>query len=462
MQSHPSLELRQRQYLALTPQLQQSIRFLQLSTHELGQEIAQALLDNPLLEREPEYDIDAGIAEVQAVPVARDEWMSAGAARGASSSGDVAEMPEKAVAETLSLHLLRQLHATRVGHRDRVLVSLLIDELDEHGYLATSLAEVSACLPPELDVQQEELHAALSLLQSFDPPGVGATTLADCLLLQLRLLKPEDQAVLACAQTIAAQHLDLLALGNMNRLREALGCDAVTLQAAHALLLHLEPRPGRPWATSTADYVIPEVLVRKQHGTWQVSINPAVLPRLRVNSHYESLLTTAPAAPAMQDQLQQARGLIRNVHQRFLTLARVAQAIVDHQQAFFEQGPAAMRPLLLRDIALALDMHESTVSRATRLKYAQTPWGVIELKQLFGSALQTEDGVSTSATAVLAQIRALIEREPANKPLSDNKIAQHLAQQGVVIARRTVAKYREEAGIPSATQRRARAAAQSD
>ncbi|MBP6020944.1 MAG: RNA polymerase factor sigma-54 [Burkholderiaceae bacterium] len=462
MQSHQSLELRQGQHLALTPQLQQSIRFLQLSTHELGQEIAQALLDNPLLEREPEYDIDAGVAEVEAVPIVRDEWMSTGAARGATSSGDAAEMPENAVAETLSQHLLRQLHATRVEHRDRVLVSLLIAELDDSGYLATSLAEIAACLPPELDVQYEELHAALSLLQSFDPPGVGATSLADCLLLQLRLLEDEDQAVLTCTQTIAAQHLDLLATGNVNRLRETLGCDASTLHAAHALLLRMEPRPGGPWAASTADYVVPEVLVSKQRGTWQASVNPTVLPRLRVNNHYESLLATAPAAPALQDQLQQARGLIRNVHQRFLTLTRVAQAIVDHQREFFEQGPAAMRPLLLRDIAQALEMHESTVSRATRLKYAQTPWGVIELKQLFGSALQTDDGVSTSATAVQVQIRALIDQEPSHKPLSDNKIAEHLAELGVVIARRTVAKYREEAGIAPAIQRRARAAAQGD
>ncbi|NYT64379.1 RNA polymerase factor sigma-54 [Alcaligenaceae bacterium] len=461
MQSYPSLELRQGQYLALTPQLQQSLRFLQLSTYELNQEIALALQDNPLLEREPEYDTDAGVAEVQDVVVARDDWMSTGATRGATSGNDAGEMPESAELETLSQHLLRQLSATRLGHKDRALVSLLIDELDEHGYLLTPLAEIADCLPPEADVQPIELQAALNLLQSFDPPGVGAVSLADCLQLQLRLLEHTDALVLACAQAIASRHLDLLATGNMNRLRDALGCDAAILQAAHGVLLGLEPRPGRPWATAVADYVVPEVLISKQQKGWQVSINPMVLPRLRVNHDYESMLAMAPAVPAMHEQLQQAKGLIRNVHQRYLTLARVAQAIVNHQQDFFELGPVAMRPLLLRDIALTLDMHESTVSRATRQKYAQTPWGVIELKQLFGAALQTQDGASTSATAIQAQIRELIQQEPEKKPLSDSAITERLAQQGIAIARRTVAKYREDVGIPSAMQRRARAAAQS-
>lgn len=468
MQSRQSLELRQRQQLALTPQLQQSIRFLQLSTHELEQEIAQALLDNPLLERDPEYDTDAGVAEAVESPIVRDEWMATGSAKGATSSEDDIVRPETALDETLEEHLLRQLHTTRASARDCALVSLLIAELDDSGYMATPLEEIINCLPPSVGVNAAELHAALRLLQSFDPAGVGATSLADCLLLQLgRLsetsadLRPSTE-VLACASAIAASHLDLLASGKLNRLRETLMCSTDTLQAAHTLLLRLNPRPAGQWTAVAADYVIPEILVRKVGGKWLASVNPSVLPRLRVNTAYESLLANLPAAPAMQGQLQQAHGLIRNVHQRFLTLARVAQAIVDRQSAFFEQGAMAMRPLLLRDIAFELEMHESTVSRATRLKYAQTPWGVIELKQLFGAALPSEGGNTTSATAVQSQIRALIAQEPAGKPLSDSKIVQCLEQQGVVIARRTVAKYREAAGIEPAIQRRVRAAAQRD
>lgn len=463
MQSRQTLDLRQGQQLALTPQLQQSIRFLQLSTHELSQEIAQALLDNPLLERETEYDTDGESAKVTHDTAHHDEWMATSRVRGATSSEDDNAIPEAGSVTTLAEHLLRQLHATRLGHRDRVLVNLLIDELDDKGYLIPSLDDIAACLPPELQVLDTELQAALRLLQSFDPAGVGAGSLSDCLLLQLQTLRfsgkaqIHDQQVLDCAIQIATHHLELLATGNVNRVRQALGCDISTFQAAHALLLGLNPRPGAAWSRDVADYVVPEVIVRKERGRWLASINPDVLPRLRVNSLYASLLSQTDGGEPLKGQLQQAQGLIRHVHQRFVTLERVAQAIINSQHDFFELGPQAMRPLLLRDIALLLDMHESTVSRATRQKYAQTPWGVIELKQLFGTALHTEQGDATSATAVQAKIRALIQQEPASKPWSDSKLVEQLAQQGVVLARRTVAKYREAAGIEPAILRRSRA-----
>lgn len=463
MQSRQSLDLRQRQQLALTPQLQQSIRFLQLSTYELSQEIAQALLDNPMLERETEYDIVAESAKVTNETSHHDEWMSTGRVRGASSSGDDFVRPEVGSSISLADHLLHQLHATRVGDRDRALVSLLIAELDDNGYLTLPLTEVAQCLPAELSVLDSELQTALRLLQSFDPIGVGATSLADCLLLQLHAMRlsadaqPLDVQALNCATQIATHYLELLATGNLNRLRQALDCDASILHTAHAMLLALNPRPGAAWSVAVADYVVPEVIVRKSRGLWLASINPDVQPRLRVNTLYESMVNQAAGDDVLKGQLHQAHGLIRHVHQRFVTLERVAQAIVNSQHEFFEQGPQAMRPLLLRDIAMLLEMHESTVSRATRQKYAQTPWGVIELKQLFGTALATEQGDATSAKAVQAKIKVLIGQELASKPMSDSKITEQLALQGVVLARRTVAKYREAAGIESAIMRRSRA-----
>lgn len=466
MQSRQSLELRQHQQLALTPQLQQSIRFLQLSAQELELELAQALLENPMLEHEEQYDIDAADTVADEAQAHEERWpLGLSGRAGNNNADDEPTRPESALAETLQGHLLEQLHLTRAQPRDCALVGLLIDELDQNGYLPTPLDDILQYLPAELAVDIDELQAALRLLQSFDPPGVGATSLADCLCLQLKQLQgaqtPVPAEILACAAQIAGQHLGVLASGNLNRLREALACDQQTLRAAHALLLQLEPRPARNWATSTADYVTPDVLVRRVKHRWQASLNPAVMPKLRINSIYESLLDQIPAAPAMQGQLQQAHGLIKSMNQRFVTILRVTQAIVGRQQEFFEQGLGAMRPLLLRDIAQELELHESTVSRATRQKYVQTPWGVIELKRFFGGALQTDDGETTSATAVRSLILKLVGEESSKKPLSDSQIAVRLAQQGVVIARRTVAKYREAAGIEPAILRKARAALES-
>jgi RNA polymerase sigma-54 factor len=464
MHSRQSLELRQHQQLALTPQLQQSIRFLQLSAQELELEVAQALIENPMLEPEQEYDIDAADAVAARAQEQEERWNAPGSPSraGNNNSDDEPTRPESALFHTLQDHLLQQLHLTRALPRDCALVELLIDELDENGYLPTSLEDIALCLPAELGVDADELQAALRLLQSFDPPGVGATSLGDCLCLQLqpRQFTADSRPspdVLECARQIACRHLALLASGNLIKLRDALACDQQTLRAAHNLLLQLEPRPARNWAPAVADYVTPDVIVRKINGRWQASLNPAVVPRLRINSVYETLLEQAPAAPAMQNQLQQAHGLIRSVNQRFVTILRVTQAIVDRQQDYFERGVGAMRPLLLRDIALHLELHESTVSRATRQKYAQTPWGVIELKRFFGTAVHTDDGESTSATAVRTLILKLVSEESGKKPLSDNQIAQRLAEQGVVIARRTVAKYREAAGIEPAILRKARA-----
>lgn len=462
MHTRQSLELRQQQQLALTPQLQQSIRFLQLSAQDLETEVAQALLENPLLEREEEYDTvgDAAVAS-QDNAAQEDRWLMSSAGRRQGESMDDADRPEAELPQTLRSHLREQLRLTRAGERDCALVELLIEELDDSGYLSTSLKETHAFLPPELHVDLDELTTALRLLQSFDPAGVGARSLSECLLLQLKVVElnhNEDEAALTCAREIAEHHLSVLGTGNLNKLRDILALPMPVVRAAHALLLRLEPRPGRNWAGEAADYVTPDVVVRKTGGRWLAVLNPAVVPKVRINAVYEELLAQSQSSPELQAQLQQAQGVVKSVNQRFMTIMRVAQAIVDEQTAYFEKGVEAMRPMVLRDIAQNLGMHESTVSRATRNKYAQTPWGVIELKDFFSSSLQTDDGESTSATAVRSLIAKLVSEEPAHKPLSDAKIADLLAAQGVVIARRTVAKYREAAGIEPAIMRKARAA----
>lgn len=463
MHTRQSLELRQQQQLALTPQLQQSIRFLQLSAQELELEVAQALQDNPLLERGEEYDIDAETAVAPDHDEGREDRLlfSGTPGRRTGEAEDDAERPEAELPFTLRDHLHEQLRLTRAGERDAALVSLLIDELDDNGYLHTALEEIGAMLPSQLGVEADELNTALRLLQSFDPPGVGARSLAECLMLQLRqpaLQEAVDPETLACAGRVAAEQLSVLATGNLNRLREILGVPMPVLRAAHALLLRLEPRPGRNWAGTAADYITPDIIMRQSRGRWVAVLNPAVVPRVRINAVYEALLTQSQASPEMQAQLQQAQGLVKSVNQRFVTLQKVAQAIVDQQTAYLEKGVAAMRPMVLRDIAQQLGLHESTISRSTRQKYAQTPWGVVELKQFFSAALQTEEGDATSATAVRSLIARLVSEEPPHKPLSDSKIAAKLADQGVVIARRTVAKYREAAGIEPAILRKARAA----
>lgn len=480
--SRPALELRPGQHLTLTPQLQQSIRLLQLSTLELELEISQALSDNPLLEREDDFPGDESVAandepsEVAEAPADEREHDD-GAAGGEEFSGESygsgggqgddedSGPPESTRQETLREHLLNQLGVTRVSARDMALIGLLIDELDENGYLGSPLEEILSWLPPEIDADLDELRAALTFLQSFDPAGVGAMTLSDCLLLQLRqpdlTTMPEAArpAVLQAARAICADHLLLLGAGNAPRLKELLHCDDATLRAAHGLILKLDPRPGRRWSAPAADFAVPDVIVRRTRKGWQVSLNTAAMPRLRINALYAQMLGNQREShhAGLQSQLQQARWMIKNVEQRFDTILRVSQAIVDRQSGFFSKGPAAMRPLILKDIAGELGLHESTISRATTQKFMLTPFGTLELKFFFGAGVATDDGDSASATAVQAHIRQLVAEENRAKPLSDNQITQKLAEQGIVIARRTVAKYRESLRIAPASLRRAQA-----
>ncbi len=466
--TRPALELRASQHLALTPQLQQSIRLLQLSALELEAEIAQALADNPMLERAEDdaatsQDAEASSGESEDAEL-EDAWEASQRRLDEASGGDD-DLPQAARETTLREHLLGQLALTRAAPRDAALVALLIDELDDNGYLASPLEEIRQWLPAELDID-DELRAALRLLQSFEPPGVGARDLAECLSLQLRqpdiacLPEAADAQVLDCARRLCAGHLPLLAAGNLQRLREALAVDDATLRAARALIMRLDPRPGRAWTAPAADYAVPDVLVHRRASGWQATLNPAVMPRLHINQHYANLLANRreSAYASLQGQLQQARWMIRNVEQRFDTILRVSQAIVAHQAAFFSEGPAAMRPLILKDIAGELGLHESTISRATVQKFMLTPYGTMELKRFFGSGVATESGEATSATAVQAHIRQMVAKEEPGRPLSDSQLAQQLADKGIVIARRTVAKYRELLRIAPATVRRTQAA----
>ncbi|WP_278488256.1 RNA polymerase factor sigma-54 [Achromobacter insolitus] len=473
--TRPILELRPGQHLTLTPQLQQSIRLLQLSTLDLEAEISQVLAENPLLERQDEAPSAEAPAESDRESSVQDDEPAAERETPVDEmpgSGGVypdedSSRPEAARPDTLREHLLGQLGLTRAAPRDVALAGLLIDELDENGYLGSPLEEILDWLPAELEPDLDELKAALSLLQSFDPPGIGARDMAECLLLQLRnpdleqLPEAADAAVLACARQICAQHLALLATGNAARLCAAVGCDEATFRSAHALIRRLEPRPGRAWTVPAADYAVPDVIVRKTRGGWQVTLNSAAVPKLQINGLYAQMLGNQKesAHAGLQSQLQQARWMIRNVEQRFDTILRVAQAIVQHQTAFFSQGPAAMRPLILKDIAGELGLHESTISRATTQKYMLTPFGTLELKRFFGTGVSTDGGDGTSATAIQTFIRQMVAEENRAKPLSDSQIMQKLADQGIVIARRTVAKYREALRIAPAALRKAQAAA---
>lgn len=462
-----SLQLKLHQQLTLTPQLQQSIRLLQLSTLELDQEIGQMLQDNPLLERldegypaesaqtaEPSQDTPAGMKADEIY----DEmaWGDRGYG-GASSEDDEEREFQQADAACMGLrkHLLDQLSLTAMPERDRRLVALLIESLDEDGYLAVSLDELADMLPAELDFDRRELETALKLLQSFDPIGVGARDLSECLLLQLNAL-PADTPFLEAAKSVVREHLGLLAEREYGKLKKILGLHSDRdFIAMRQLITSLDPRPGALYAPVDARYVVPDVMVKKVKGMWVVSLNPDVMPRLRINQMYADILRHhREEGGTLSSQLQEARWLIKNVKQRFETILRVAQAIVDRQRHFLEYGEVAMRPLTLREIGDALNLHESTISRVTTQKYMMTPRGIYEFKYFFGSSLATDAGGAASSTAIKALIRQLIEAEDRSRPLSDNAISDMLKEQGFVVARRTIAKYREMMMIPPANQRK--------
>lgn len=460
----PSLQFRLSQHLTLTPQLQQSIRLLQLSTVELNQEIDRLLMENPALEREEgegegEPFIPAAPAESAAgsAEAPAPDWPSE-LATGWKGSADDDEDGDRSFTTpdtpTLRDHLLSQLSLTNLPERDRAFVMVLIDALDDDGYLTQSIEEIAALLPPEAEAEVEELAIALRHLQHFEPAGVGARSPGECLCLQLRTL-PESPAQRLALQ-IAEKHLELLAARDYTRLKQATGANEEALRCAQKLIQALNPRPGAAFAKVEARYVVPDVIVRKVRNVWRASLNPEAMPRLRINRLYAELAAGARnGAAGISSQLQEARWLIKNVQQRFDTILRVSQAIVDRQRHFLEHGEVAMRPLVLREIAQTLGLHESTISRVTTQKYMATPRGTFELKYFFGSHVATEAGGAASSTAIRALIKQLVSSEDARAPLSDARISQILGEQGIVVARRTIAKYRESLQIPPVNQRKA-------
>ena len=490
-----SLQLRTSQHLTLTPQLQQSIRLLQLSTLELHQELSTLLIENPMLERvddpldsavrlladgaistsppsETEFAVAVSseqnsaesnsssentevAAPVDSTSPSDDDWSFDSAPQGSKSAEEDEGRPQLEAAHTsLKEHLLEQMRLNLREPRDRGLVELVIDALDDSGYLTESLDDIHASLPLELCVEPEELLFALTMLQSFDPAGVGARSPAECLALQIKRLPKIPFVTRRLALSIVETHLTLFAQRDFNKLKKILSCDDEDLREAQVVIRQCNPKPGADFASNTSDYVVPDVIVRKSADGWQVVLNQDVMPKLRVNSMYAEIMKQNRGEGSLTPQLQEARWLVKNMRQRFETILRVSQAIVERQRNFFTHGAVAMRPLVLREIADTLGLHESTISRVTTQKYMLTPHGMFELKYFFGSHVATETGGEASSTAIRALIKQLIGAEDQKSPLSDSKIAEMLGEQGMVIARRTVAKYREALKIPAVSLRK--------
>ncbi|HZW20265.1 RNA polymerase factor sigma-54 [Noviherbaspirillum sp.] len=490
-----TLQLRISQHLALTPQLQQSIRLLQLSTLELHQELEQILSENPMLERvddpldhsvrlladgainattaangsspeapapesgstssseEPEGGFEGGEGSDGAS--GDSDWSFDDVARTSKAPEDDDARPQLEAHEvTLREHLLEQMRVTVREQRDRALVELIIDALDDNGYLEEPIEEIHARVPEELGIELEELQVALKLVQSFEPAGVGARNASECLAIQIRRFPKVPLVTRRRALEIVEKHLALFAQRDFNKLKKVLDCDEEDLREAQQVIRCCNPHPGALFASDASDYVVPDVIVKKTKNGWQVFLNHDVMPRLRVNALYANILKQSKGEGSLTSQLQEAKWLIKNMRQRFDTILRVAQAIVDRQRNFFSHGAVAMRPLVLREIADTLGLHESTISRVTTQKYMLTPHGMFELKYFFGSHVATEAGGEASSTAIRALIKQLIGAEDPKNPFSDSKIADMLGEQGMVVARRTVAKYREALKIPPVNLRK--------
>ena len=466
-----ALQLRQSQQLTLTPQLQQSIRLLQLSTLEITQEAARLLDENPFLEREEDSgeftgtppqgstgsvetrdsgQRDEAREERSENAADQEEWGDAKYANTSGSDNDDEDGHADLTAETPSLreHLLWELNMSTLDERDCKLVSLLIDALDDQGYLAQPLEDIFELLPEELDITLDDLETALVQLQHLDEPGIAARNLGECLSLQLRAL-PEDTPGRGLALDIVNAHLDLLAAHDYTKLKRLLRCDDAALRVAQALIAQLNPRPASEYDQRVADYVVPDVVVERYRNGWRARLNPEAMPRLRINQVYANILQGRGEQSSQQlsGQLQEARWFIKNLQQRFDTILRVSQAIVSQQRHFFEHGEIGMRPLVLREIADELGLHESTISRVTTQKFMLTPRGIFELKYFFGSGVSTDSGGSCSSTAIRALIKQMIGEEDPHAPLTDSSIAEILGRQGIQVARRTVAKYREGMNI---------------
>jgi RNA polymerase sigma-54 factor len=478
-----SLQLRLGQQLTMTPQLQQAIRLLQLSSLELQTEIQATLESNPMLETDEETTAEeAGPpeeeqAQITAQPpdespagtpvdgatsqaVAEDfssAWGTAG--YGVASDEDDRDPFETrgSAGQSLRDHLLEQLHLSSVSDTDRLIAMAIVESVRDDGYLEDSLDGIAAGLERNgVAAALDDIEAMLHLVQRFDPPGIAARDPRECMIRQLEAM-PEDTPGRANARRIIDEAIEQLAAHDVNALRRQLGLSREALREAIELIHSLDPHPGSQIANTTPQYIVPDVFVRKERGVWRVRLNPDVAPRLRINPLYSGMVKRADRSEDntfLRDNLQEARWFIKSLQSRNETLLKVATAIVEHQRAFLDYGEEAMKPLVLRDIADELEMHESTISRVTTEKYMHTPRGIFEFKYFFSSHVATTEGGECSATAIRAMVKKLIDQEDRAKPLSDHKIAGILVERGIHVARRTVAKYRESMAIPPSSERK--------
>ncbi|EEX0288353.1 RNA polymerase factor sigma-54 [Escherichia coli] len=470
------LQLRLSQQLAMTPQLQQAIRLLQLSTLELQQELQQALESNPLLEQiDTHEEIDtretqdsetldtADALEQKEMPeelpldASWDTIYTAGTPSGTSGAYIDDELPvyQGETTQTLQDYLMWQVELTPFSDTDRAIATSIVDAVDDTGYLTVPLEDILESMGDE-EIDIDEVEAVLKRIQRFDPVGVAAKDLRDCLLIQLSQFD-KTTPWLEEARLIISDHLDLLANHDFRTLMRVTRLKEDVLKEAVNLIQSLDPRPGQSIQTGEPEYVIPDVLVRKHNGHWTVELNSDSIPRLQINQHYASMCNNARNdgdSQFIRSNLQDAKWLIKSLESRNDTLLRVSRCIVEQQQAFFEQGEEYMKPMVLADIAQAVEMHESTISRVTTQKYLHSPRGIFELKYFFSSHVNTEGGGEASSTAIRALVKKLIAAENPAKPLSDSKLTSLLSEQGIMVARRTVAKYRESLSIPPSNQRK--------
>ncbi|MEH2920742.1 RNA polymerase factor sigma-54 [Samsonia erythrinae] len=470
------LQLRLSQQLAMTPQLQQAIRLLQLSTLELQQEIQQALESNPLLEQADHHDeiasvekadsdsLDTGEAleqrdmpEELPLDATWDEIYSAGTPSGTGTDYRDEERPiyQGETTQTLQDYLMWQVELTPFSDTDAAIATSIVDAVDNTGYLTVPLEDILESIGDD-DVTLEEVEAVLKRVQRFDPVGVAARDLRDCLLVQLSQYA-NGTPRLAEARLIVSEHLDLLGNHDFRSLIRITRLKEDELKEALALIQSLDPRPGQSINTGESEYVIPDVLVRKVQNRWVVELNTDSIPRLQINQQYAALGNSArndSDGQFIRSNLQEARWLIKSLESRNDTLLKVTRCIVEQQQDFFEQGEEFMKPMVLADIAQAVEMHESTISRVTTQKFLNSPRGIFELKYFFSSHVNTDSGGEASSTAIRALVKKLIAAENPAKPLSDSKLTTLLSEQGIIVARRTVAKYRESLSIPPSNQRK--------
>ena len=470
------LQLRLSQQLAMTPQLQQAIRLLQLSTLELQQELQQALESNPLLEQiDTHEEIDtretqdsetldtADALEQKEMPeelpldASWDTIYTAGTPSGTSGDYIDDELPvyQGETTQTLQDYLMWQVELTPFSDTDRAIATSIVAAVDDTGYLTVPLEDILESMGDE-EIDIDEVEAVLKRIQRFDPVGVAAKDLRDCLLIQLSQFD-KTTPWLEEARLIISDHLDLLANHDFRTLMRVTRLKEDVLKEAVNLIQSLDPRPGQSIQTGEPEYVIPDVLVRKHNGHWTVELNSDSIPRLQINQHYASMCNNARNdgdSQFIRSNLQDAKWLIKSLESRNDTLLRVSRCIVEQQQAFFEQGEEYMKPMVLADIAQAVEMHESTISRVTTQKYLHSPRGIFELKYFFSSHVNTEGGGEASSTAIRALVKKLIAAENPAKPLSDSKLTSLLSEQGIMVARRTVAKYRESLSIPPSNQRK--------